>query len=156
MLDEENTVEMLRQKLQRLALGMGYTDGGFPLVVRAASGRGWRCVGYIAAQELEHGLLRLADADTTFDHQVCTFRHVSRGGNDGALSPMRDSLFLSTEEPSDLSVYVDKAPCSLTTSSPLELAHQMFVKLGVRYLVVLKTDGTLKGIIFKKRCAAVP
>lgn len=158
-LDQENTVELLRQKLQRLALGLGYTDGGFPLVVRqtsSSSSSRWKLVGYIAAQELEHGLNRLVMSDPNTDptRLVCTFMHVSRGetGEEGAEPMMRDSILMSMEEPNDLSVYVDKAPCTTTTSSPLELVHQMFVKLGIRYLVVLNVDGSFKGLIFKKRC----
>jgi chloride channel 3/4/5 len=160
--DEENTVESLRQKLERLALGLGYTDGGFPLVVgtsttgEGSSKKQWKLVGYIAAQELEHGLNRLvvSEPNTDPNRLVCTFRHVSRGGSsseEGEFVGMRDSMMMSMEEPSDLSVYVDKAPCTATTSSPLELVHQMFVKLGIRYLVVLNNDGSFKGLIFKKR-----
>ncbi|UZJ54253.1 hypothetical protein CBS101457_003573 [Exobasidium rhododendri] len=164
-LEEENTVDVLRVKLQRLALGLGYTDGGFPLVVNikdtqqnnSNAKKSWRLVGYIAAQELEHGLNSFASAldrsgDADIDHgqSVCTFDHVSRG--DGQTLPMmRDSIMFSLDEPSDLSVYVDKAPCTVTTSTSLELVHQMFVKLGIRYLVVLNDDGSFKGLIFKKR-----
>jgi chloride channel 3/4/5 len=160
VLDQENTVDSLRQKLQRLSLGLGYTDGGFPLVIRQSTTvKKWKLVGYIAAQELEHGLNRLMLSDPGADPSqlLCTFRHVSLGHtSDEADGTMRDSLFLSMEEPSDLSVYVDKAPLTITTSSPLELVHQMFVKLGVRYLVVLNTDGSFRGLIFKKRCVSNP
>jgi chloride channel 3/4/5 len=167
---EQNSVELLRLKLQRLT--SGYTDGGFPLVVRAApsppplqgshplSRKDWKVVGYIAAQELEFGLNSLlstfdpaAEPDIDPSQWVCTFRHVSQGNydHDGGESLMRDSILLSLEEPSDLSVYVDRAPCTVTTSSSLELVHQMFVKLGIRYLVVLNDDGSFRGLIFKKR-----
>lgn len=162
VLDHENTVESLLEKLQRLSLGLGYTDGGFPLVVKDSSSqivanhqRGWRLVGYIAAQELEHGLHRLVESEPEVDpaRLVCTFRHVQLGQEESNENEttIRDSFLMTMEEPSDLSVYVDKAPVTVTTTSPLELVHQMFVKLGVRYVVVLNVDGSFKGLIFKKR-----
>lgn len=85
--------------------------------------------------------------------------NASLDGNDVSMNTedaehmMRDSTLLaSVDEPRDLSLFVDRAPMTVTTSSPLEMVHQLFVKLGVRYLVVLHADGTLKGVIFKKRC----
>lgn len=96
------------------------------------------------------GLFNVADSDSdgdTGDHS--TTSHLA---NEEAENLMRNSALLQAmNEPCDLSMYADRAPITLTASSPLELVQQMFVKLGVRYLVVLNTDGTLKGIIFKKR-----
>lgn len=160
VLDHENTVESLFQKLQGLSLGLGYTDGGFPLVVQDridqdGSARSWKLAGYIAAQELEHGLHRAVESEPDVDSArlICTFRHVQFGQEDSNdnTATIRDSFLMTMEEPSDLSVYVDKAPVTVTTTSPLELVHQMFVKLGVRYVVVLNIDGSFKGLIFKKR-----
>ncbi|MCO5588224.1 hypothetical protein L7F22_042179 [Adiantum nelumboides] len=207
-LDEQNTVQSLKEKLERLAIVTSNPDGGFPIVVDSTrrvgrtgmSGFGngggesglskRKLVGYIAAQELEHGLNRLIEYDdgkTPPSNLFCTFdflprpdrvvepalhsslptpmeRSESIDGTESIGSPsimgtdyfMRDSVLLaSMDSPKDLSIFVDKAPITLTTSSPLELVQQMFTKLGVRYLIVLHaTDGTLKGVIFKKRWLA--
>lgn len=203
-LDEQNTVQSLKEKLERLAIVTSNPDGGFPIVVdsprRSArtfgnNGGEWnpskrKLVGYIAAQELEHGLNRLIEYDegkTPASNLFCTFDYLPRpdrsvetaphsslptplersesiDGTESIRSPsfvgtdhfMRDSVLLaSMDSPNDLSIFVDKAPITLTTSSPLELVQQMFTKLGVRYLIVHHaTDGTLKGVIFKKRWLA--
>lgn len=207
-LDEQNTVQSLKEKLERLAIVTSNPDGGFPIVVDSArraarmglsgfgnNGGEWtpskrKLVGYIAAQELEHGLNRLLEYDdgkTPASNLFCTFDYLPRpdrsvetaphsslptpmersesiDGAESIGSPsimgtdhfMRDSVLLaSMDSPTDLSIFVDKAPITLTTSSPLELVQQMFTKLGVRYLIILHaTDGTLKGVIFKKRWLA--
>jgi chloride channel 3/4/5 len=43
--------------------------------------------------------------------------------------------------PFDFSVYMDKAPLTVQTNSPLELVQEFFVKLGARYVVVTDSDG---------------
>lgn len=42
-------------------------------------------------------------------------------------------------------------PITVQTHSPLELVHQYFVRLGVRYLIVNDEKGYYRGVIFKKR-----
>lgn len=114
-LDQENTAAGLRSKLTRLR----YPDGGFLLVIKdptAPSPAALRMVGYIAAQELEHGLDKLerlhnggaASTGTT----VCTFSHLPLPFNDEQQeqeSRMRNSIFLSRTEAHDLSRFVDKS-----------------------------------------------
>ncbi|KDN52336.1 hypothetical protein K437DRAFT_289989 [Tilletiaria anomala UBC 951] len=169
-LDQDNTVSTLERKLARLALGLGYTDGGFPIVIPKAGGK-LKMVGYIAAPELEHALQKLHQEAAGLDAETveCTFNNlaylnvrqsdaVSPGGEgadaDGEVGRMRDSMVFSptfVQDPNDLSRFVDKAPISVQTHSPLELVHQYFTKLGVRYLVVNDDQGSYKGVIFKKR-----
>ncbi|CAO1618827.1 unnamed protein product [Sympodiomycopsis kandeliae] len=166
-LEQKNTVASLQRKITRLALGMGYTDGGFPIVIKdtrspvesRANEEGLRMVGYIAAQELEHGLNSLLRQTPGLDpdETVCTFRHLPQPfGVEGEAQEarMRDSIFLSNTEAHDLSRYVDRAPITVNTFSPLELVQSYFVSLGVRYLVVIDVHGRLKGVIFKKRWLA--
>ncbi|KAE8220501.1 hypothetical protein CF319_g5988 [Tilletia indica] len=252
-LEDENTVASLRKKLVRLALGQGYADGGFPILVRAdssaanvsdgdakdagqssdapgtpstirelaraladggigssengnnesfrqptAAGRSSseaKMVGYIAAGELEHALNLLIRVHPTWDaHSTrCFFRYMpyvrateraaasggagagagaqgvrtsgvggkkakgNGGGVDLSMSVgsvgMRGSSFLYSPDldPQDLSLYVDKAPITVQTHSPLELVHQYFTRLGVRYLIVVDERGLYRGVIFKKR-----
>jgi hypothetical protein len=56
-LDKENTVSSLQSQLSRV-FGMGTLDGGFPIVTRQETGgvRGWKMMGYISHNELEHAL----------------------------------------------------------------------------------------------------
>ena len=54
-LDESNTVERLRDKLADV-LALGYHDSGFPIVRPERHGSGYRMVGYIGVNELEHAL----------------------------------------------------------------------------------------------------
>jgi hypothetical protein len=55
--DKLNTVASLQGRLSRV-FGMGTLDGGFPIVIRQElSGvRGWKMMGYISHNELEHAL----------------------------------------------------------------------------------------------------
>ena len=57
-LDRENTVESLRDQLQKL-LHDGHDDIGFPILRKAKHDEGLRMVGYIGASELEHALSAL-------------------------------------------------------------------------------------------------
>lgn len=121
-LDQKNTVASLKSKVERLSLGLGYTDGGFPIVVQShdadetSSSTGLRMIGYIAAQELEHGLAQLMRARPDIDpnEAECTFAYLPHNtgdeGDDADAEPaIQDSLFLARSEPQDLSRYVDKA-----------------------------------------------
>lgn len=115
-LEQKNTVASLQRKITRLALGMGYTDGGFPIVIKdTTSEEGLRMVGYIAAQELEHGLNTYIRTHPGLDLEeaTCTFSHLPQPTTstteEEAETRMRDSVFLSRTEAHDLSRYVDKA-----------------------------------------------
>ncbi|KAI3485589.1 hypothetical protein L1887_51057 [Cichorium endivia] len=98
-LDAFNSLQSLADKLDRLAQGSGYTDGGFPIVSRVAtatssampaspllsaslgsltdaaapspgSDSAYQMVGYIAASELEHALTRAVRADAEMRPEV--------------------------------------------------------------------------------------
>ena len=71
-LDEKQTVESLRDMLVE-ASASGDGDGGFPILRRDAEMDGYRMVGYIGANELEHALseslrqsVRTTRADESF------------------------------------------------------------------------------------------
>ena len=49
----------------------------------------------------------------------------------------------------DLTPYIDPAPMALDIHSPMDLVFQCFVKLGLRYICVLK-DGRYMGLVHKK------
>ena len=180
-LDAINTVQSLGEKLDRLARGSGYTDGGFPIVSLVASSThvppgstplsasigsladmaehptssdsAYQMVGYIAASELEHALARAIRTDPAIKPEttLCSFRNLPfvRAEHEGAAG-VRDSVLFTASDPLDLSRYVDKAPITVQVHSPLELVHQYFTRLGVRYLIVVDERGLYRGVIFKK------
>lgn len=51
------------------------------------------------------------------------------------------SLFGGNVDPFDFSPYMDQAPLTVQSNSPLELVQQFFAKLGARYVVVTDADG---------------
>ena len=52
-------------------------------------------------------------------------------------------------DPFDFTVYMDQAPLTITSHSPLELVQQLFVKLGARYVVVVNSDGHCEWLSFR-------
>lgn len=51
------------------------------------------------------------------------------------------SLYGGNVDPFDFSPYMDQAPLTVLSNSPLELVQQFFTKLGARYVVVTDADG---------------
>ncbi|KAJ3504402.1 hypothetical protein NLJ89_g7954 [Agrocybe chaxingu] len=146
-LDEINTVKSLRAKLDTLILS-GADDSGFPILRRDSNDEGMRMVGYIGSNELEHALNQIPfDAEeevhfhTTYGHQL----------GSASISSLQDpGQIAAGDDPFDFTSYMDQAPLTMANNSPLELIHQVFVKLGVRYIVVTDTDGLYEGVIDKK------
>ena len=52
-------------------------------------------------------------------------------------------------DPPDFTPYIDPAPVALDINSPMDLVFQCFVKLGLRYICVLR-DGQYAGLVHKK------
>ncbi|KIP06962.1 hypothetical protein PHLGIDRAFT_71807 [Phlebiopsis gigantea 11061_1 CR5-6] len=145
-IEDRDTVKTLRDKLQAL-LDAGRHDGGFP-IVRADDG-GLRMVGYIGANELEHALSIVAD---DADRRV-TFHTTTPYSHEHAMASSFSSAAGepgSAVDPFDFSYYMDQAPLTVQSNSPLELVQQLFTKLGARYIVVTDTDGYYEGVIDKK------
>jgi chloride channel 3/4/5 len=143
-IDRENTVETLRDQLQNLLVS-GHDDAGFPILTSAVDEEGTRLVGYIGASELEHALSVVADVA---DGQV--FFHTTFGHTDMTSSSASSFMDHPITDPFDFSVYMDQAPLTIQSNSPLELVHQFFVKLGARIIVVTDPNGEYEGIIDKK------
>ncbi|KAF8757227.1 chloride channel [Rhizoctonia solani] len=125
VVEEDNTVRALRDKLL-VAVRDGNGDGGIPILQREDAG--YRMVGYIGTSELEHALTILADAP------------------DEVFSSLYDT---PGQDPFDLTIYMDQAPLTVPAHAPLELVHQLFTKLGARYVVVTNKDGMYEGVIDK-------
>jgi len=146
-LDRLNTVKSLRDQLQAL-VSMGNDDSGFPILRRDDNDQNeMRLVGYIGANELEHALSIVADdADnevyfhTTYAHNLAA----------SSISSLLETAQGPVMDPFDFSVYMDQAPLTVQSNSPLEMVHQFFVKLGARYVIITNTDGLYEGVIDKK------
>jgi len=44
-------------------------------------------------------------------------------------------------DPYDFTVYMDLSPLTVDSNAPLELVHQIFTKLGARFIIVNNLDG---------------
>ncbi|KAI0879653.1 chloride channel [Hypoxylon argillaceum] len=120
----------LRAKLEVLHKA-GELDGGLPIL------RDGVLVGLIPAPDLEYGLDNLEDESTN----LCLMAKIpSIDDEDDDNSP----------DPTDFTRYIDPAPVALDIRSPLELVHECFAKLGLRYICVLK-NGRYAGMAHKKR-----
>ncbi|CAE7227768.1 unnamed protein product [Rhizoctonia solani] len=143
IVDEDNTVRALRDKLL-VAVRDGNGDSGIPILQREDTGH--RMVGYIGTSELEHALIILADTPD----EVCKFHAAATPQPDFGTSSV-SSLYdaPSRLDPFDLAIYMDQAPLTVPTHAPLELVHQLFTKLGARYVIVTNVDGMYEGVIDK-------
>ncbi|KAK4050514.1 hypothetical protein OIO90_005097 [Microbotryomycetes sp. JL221] len=146
-LDDDNTFESIRAKVA--ALYAEGTGSGFPIVaIEREHGNGTaglRCYGYIACKELEHGLIAMS----RFAHPStpCTFRTALAARNGISLATSR----AQTPAGHDLGWLIDPAPIAVSVRSPMELLHELFIKLGVRYLLVHDERGLHVGVIEKVR-----
>ncbi|KAF2448697.1 hypothetical protein P171DRAFT_218030 [Karstenula rhodostoma CBS 690.94] len=121
----------LREKQQYLQLH-GEIDGGLAILNHGV------LVGLIPAPDLEFALDKLDDEDNT----LCL------------MSPLvdwaagREHMSDSSEaiENSDFTPYIDPAPVALDIHSPMDLVYECFVKLGLRYVCVLR-DGKYAGLV---------
>ncbi|KAL1998669.1 hypothetical protein VTN02DRAFT_5768 [Thermoascus thermophilus] len=121
----------LREKLDRLLLA-GELDSGLPIV------RNNVLVGLIPAPDLEFALDKLKDEE---DAQCIMSMDTSWAGF--------DSDDETESAPADFTPYIDPAPIALDIHSPINLVYQCFVKLGLRYVCVLR-DGQYAGLVHKK------
>lgn len=122
----------LREKLEILQMA-GELDGGLPLL------RNKVLVGLIPAPDLEFALDRLENEETT----MCLMATEAKWNG---LDDEEADDFDST----DFTPFVDPSPVALDVHSPMDLVYQCFVKLGLRYVCVLR-DGKFAGMVHKKR-----
>ncbi|BGP36814.1 hypothetical protein JCM10449v2_000716 [Rhodotorula kratochvilovae] len=134
-----NTLGSLRAKLA--ALYASGSASGFPLVAPDGDA-GTRMYAYCASKELEHGLA-LARARGLPESARCGFSGAE------ALARVRSSEGETPEV--DLGWLTDQAPLTISERSPMELLHEMFVKLGIRYAIVVDERGLYRGVIEKNR-----
>jgi chloride channel 3/4/5 len=122
--------------MQHLLQMSGELDGGLPIVKHGV------LVGLIPAPDLEFALDKLDNEENTLclmSPQVdwAAGREFHAASDDG--EPRQ-------YDPSDFTPYIDPAPVSLDVHSPMDLVYECFVKLGLRYICVLK-DGKYAGMV---------
>ncbi|KAH8108015.1 chloride channel [Cristinia sonorae] len=145
--EENNTVKSLRDKLLNL-INLGNGDSGFPIL--RTDGEGPRMIGYIGASELEHALSIVADdwEESVSFHSTKAHQH---GAMASSVTSLSESASVMNFNAFDFSLYMDKAPLTVSSNSPMELVHQFFTKLGARYVVVVEPEeGFYEGVIDKK------
>ncbi|KAI4230433.1 MAG: hypothetical protein L6R36_000062 [Xanthoria steineri] len=122
---------VLRRKLEHLH-SVGELDGGLPVI------RNDILVGLLPAPDLEFALDKLEDEERSLCLMVPTATwHDTEEDDD------------HDQDPTDFTPFIDPAPVSLDVHSPMDLVFQCFVKLGLRYICVLK-DGQYAGLLHKK------
>ncbi|CAN8097205.1 unnamed protein product [Discula destructiva] len=119
----------LRRKLERIHAA-GEFDGGLPIL------RNGVLVGLIPAPDLEFALDQLPEEDSA----MCLMAKVQS---------IDDSDDEEGPDPKDFTRYIDPAPVALDIHSPMDLVYECFVKLGLRYICVLR-DGKYAGLTHKK------
>lgn len=121
----------LRRKLEHLH-DAGEIDGGLPIVRHGV------LVGLIPAPDLEFALDKLEDEDKSLCLMATNITWHDTVEDE---EPEHD--------PTDFTPYIDPAPVALDIHSPMDLVFQCFVKLGLRYICVLR-DGQYAGMVHKK------
>ena len=122
----------LRRKLEMLHEA-GEIDGGLPIVRRSI------LVGLIPAPDLQFALDKLDDEEES----LCLMATDVRWHEDVEEEDEREP------DRTDFTPYIDPAPMALDIHSPMDLVFQCFVKLGLRYICVLR-DGQYAGLVHKK------
>ncbi|KAF2465812.1 voltage-gated protein/chloride channel-like protein [Lindgomyces ingoldianus] len=123
----------LREKQQYLHMA-GEIDGGLPIL------RDGILVGLIPAPDLEFALDKLENEDNT----LCLM-----STQVGWAAGREHEEEEEDQDPTDFTPYIDPAPLSLDVHSPMDLVYECFVKLGLRYICVLR-DGQYAGLVHKK------
>ena len=177
VLGSGNTVEAMRGKL---AANEGRVTG-FPVVRLAKGDDGPRLQGYIGFDEMQQALLtheretvqrklRGANPSASTSATRCTFMDAAgwnasesesseydqnmRGGTDEEAAEHQDTEHYEAGPTLELGYLTDRAPVTVSARAPMQLLHQLFVKLGVRYLAVQDDRGCYVGTIEKNRCVA--
>lgn len=125
----------LRRKLELLRKS-GEIDGGLPILRFGA------LVGLIPAPDLEFALDKLGDEGDSLCLMATSVPYLGDGTDD-------DEEGARERDPTDFTPYIDPAPVALDIHSPMDLVYQVFVKLGLRYMCVLR-EGQYAGLVHKK------
>lgn len=126
------SAQSLRRKLEFLH-NAGEVDGGLPVIRHGV------LVGLIPAPDLQFALDNLDDEERSSCLMATNVTWHENAGEEEEREPDR----------TDFTPYIDSAPMALDIRSPMDLVFQCFVKLGLRYICVLR-DGQYAGLVHKK------
>jgi chloride channel 3/4/5 len=148
----------LRSKLDHLHMA-GELDGGLPVI------RDGVLVGLIAGPDLEFALDRLEGEESALclmsphDRWQGPGRGVIPSGDEDDDSMTERDVNAEEAQPAtadaaavdltDFTPFIDPAPVALDIGSPMDLVFECFVKLGLRFICVLK-EGRFAGMVHKK------
>lgn len=147
----------LRKNLDYMHMA-GELDGGIPVL------RDGILVGLIPGPDLEFALDGLGDEAGALCLMSASARWqglfagvgdgtgAAGGGTcspPGARDAEEDPAATRRVDPTDFTPYIDPAPVALDISSPMDLVFECFVKLGLRYVCVLR-EGKFAGLLHKK------
>jgi chloride channel 3/4/5 len=121
----------LRQQLEHLHIA-GEVDGALPIV------RDGILVGLMPAPDLEFALDRLENEDNSLCLMSTEVRW--QGAEDEEVE---------MQDPTDFTEFIDASPVALDVHSPMDLVYECFVKLGLRFMCVLR-EGRYAGMVHKK------
>ncbi|KAF2634781.1 hypothetical protein P280DRAFT_211895 [Massarina eburnea CBS 473.64] len=127
----------LRVKQQYLHVS-GELDGGLAILKHGV------LVGLIPHPDLQFALDRLDDEENTLCLMSPLVHWAAGRERSGNAESNADNV-----DNSDFTPFIDPAPVSLDVHSPMDLVYECFVKLGLRYVCVLR-DGKYAGMIHKK------
>ncbi|KAE9987475.1 hypothetical protein EG327_003798 [Venturia inaequalis] len=113
----------------------GEIDGGLPLLKNGV------LVGLISAPDLEWALDQLNNESNSLCLMSTEVKWNEPSGSDDG-NEIED-------DPTDFTSYVDGSPVTLDVHSSLDLVYEMFVKLGLRYICILR-EGKYAGLVHKK------
>ncbi|EUC28843.1 hypothetical protein COCVIDRAFT_19891 [Bipolaris victoriae FI3] len=136
-ISEDSLIPAVELRAKQRALQMaGELDGGLSIVKNGI------LVGLIPAPDLEFALDKLENEENT----LCL---MSPRVDWAAGREPHDEEEQEAYDPSDFTPYIDPAPVALDVHSPMDLVYECFVKLGLRYICVLR-DGKYAGLVHKK------
>ncbi|KAJ3282937.1 hypothetical protein HK104_010632 [Borealophlyctis nickersoniae] len=140
------------EEIEGMLAVMGHSrDGGFPVL------EGDLLVGYVGCTELQHALDTTKTSPNPFS--PITFRRAPPRWSLAECDPSVGCIVTPKPEGvgegvHDFTPWMDQAPLSVPDTAPLDLVAELFVKLGVKMLCVVR-DGRLVGVVNKKRLVAV-
>lgn len=139
----------LRSMLNTLQ-NAGELDGGLPIIKDKI------LKGLIPAPDLEIALDKIETPENSTlclmssqPHPSSAWLGFGRDSNESLLPIEADEEAEELTHTTDLTPFVDPSPVALDIKSSMELVHQCFVKLGLRYICVV-SDGEYCGMVHKK------
>jgi chloride channel 3/4/5 len=128
-MDREYTVYELELKLEDLKVRFPNGDGGFPVLTSQNILKG-----YVGISDLEHALYIIQQKRIDWEYLPIVIPHSTT----------------SYKEVFDISAWIDRSPIMVTSDTSLELVLELFMKLGIKTLMIVDS-GKFAGLVHKKQ-----